>query len=133
MNSKLNSLSRKKLPSFWKFFVSNIFSNLKSFISNSIFNFKVHKDETFKCLHCLPNKHRLSPHLDKVVPLISMKSMVVQESSGYFENPKGILRIYSFKGTTQSLKREIASKSHASLFETQTKYSLNWEIGRLPN
>ena len=77
---------KKKLPNFLEIFVSNIFSNLESFISNIIFNFKVHKVESSKCLHYLPNKHRLSPHLDKVVPLISMKSMVVEESLGYFEN-----------------------------------------------
>ena len=70
MNSKLNSLLEKKCQIFWKFFVSNIFSNLKSFKSNIIFNFKVYDVQSSKCLQYLPNKHRLAPHLHKVVPLI---------------------------------------------------------------
>ena len=86
MNSKRNSLLKKEWKTFCKLFVSNIFSNLKSFVSNRIFNFKVHKVESSKCLHYLANKHRLSPHLDKIVPPPSMKSMVVEEFLGYSKN-----------------------------------------------
>ena len=78
MNSQLNSLPEKKYQIFWKFFISNIFSTLKSFISNIIFDFKVYEVQSSKCLRYLPNKHRLAPHLYKGVPLISMKSMALK-------------------------------------------------------